>query len=178
MTPSMRVDADRRIGLDSVRIWQCTPDGLKQQESKVEQKLEEIKNERKDKANAFSWTKQSTWIHIPVNDMKLCQDVLRLVCSDGQANELVQDDYWSEQLHEPVYPDEKIIEGEGDETMSEWRDELVKAPFMDMKAWRRVFEVKHGKWHLKKGRQPESDTDITNLILYMADAIPPLGQAL
>lgn len=167
MTSQMPADAECRIGLDRVRIWQCTrasplAAGLELQKTKVDQKLEEIKNKRKEKAQAFKWTKEATWIHIPVNDMDLCkvshdlarreclvtpslfvQDVLRRICSEGQAEELVQREYWSDQLHEPVYDDEIEEERNEDETVADWTEELVKAPFMDAKAWKRNFGNVH-----------------------------------
>lgn len=102
------------------------------------------------------------------------QDVLRRICSEGQLEELVQPEYWSDQLHEPVYDDEKEIERNEDETVSDWTEELVKAPFMDAKTWKRNFGkeiptseieiilglttftgLRHGSWHLRKGKQHE-----------------------
>ncbi|KAH8708383.1 cora-like Mg2+ transporter protein-domain-containing protein [Phaeosphaeriaceae sp. PMI808] len=179
MTPQIPADAERRIGLDSVRIWQCTrasplSAGLELQRTNVDQKLERIKNERKEKAHAFKWTKEATWIHIPANDMELCKDVLRRICSEGQSEELVQPEYWSDQLHEPVYDDEKEIERNEDEIVSDWTEELVKAPFMDVKTWKRNFGLRHGNWHLRKGKQHEKEGDadsknklVENLIIYM-----------
>jgi hypothetical protein len=41
--------------------------------TKCEQELGKIKNEREEKTRKLEWSEKVTWIHIPVNDMELCE---------------------------------------------------------------------------------------------------------
>ena len=85
-----------RLDLSKVRIWQWQGDKYegsleprfghlahRLQEMEIEQRLAEatkceqefgkIKNERDEKARKLEWSEKVTWIHIPVNDMELCE---------------------------------------------------------------------------------------------------------
>jgi hypothetical protein len=94
-----------RPDLSKVRIWQWQGDKYEGsleprfrhlahqlQEMEIEQRLAEatkceqefgkIKNEREEKARKLEWSEKVTWIHIPVNDMELCEVSVLIVARE------------------------------------------------------------------------------------------------
>ncbi|KAJ8114524.1 hypothetical protein OPT61_g3611 [Boeremia exigua] len=167
--------------LDKVRIWQwegndrngTLVDRVRKRaaNSSVEQspssivkyELERIRNERQDKARDLAWSGKATWIHIPVNDMNLCETVLRSVCRPGQANRLLRPDYWTEQAHEPST-----------------QNEATDMRFMEAKGWALEFIISEEKWKpegmVQKWDQDKVTTEndnkdtsniVRNIVLYM-----------
>lgn len=93
VTTAAKVD---RPDLSKVRIWQWQGDRYEgsleprfrplahrlqeteieqrlAEETKCEQELGKIKSEREEKSRKLEWSEKVTWIHIPVNDMELCE---------------------------------------------------------------------------------------------------------
>ncbi|KAL5424345.1 hypothetical protein PMIN04_003272 [Paraphaeosphaeria minitans] len=74
------------------------------------EKLTEIKHARLRRSSRQEWTGQATWIHIPRNEMALCEEVLLLLCHDSQYEYIIDTDRWEGQVQVGWSGDDKTKE--------------------------------------------------------------------
>ncbi|KAF2469605.1 uncharacterized protein BDR25DRAFT_343603 [Lindgomyces ingoldianus] len=153
-------------GTDEVPKHQRIKDHL---ENIGKARIEAIGNARKESVRKPRWddpgkSTKLTWIHIPRNDMALCEAVLKIVCAKKHVDVLLDEEYWSGQLR-----------GTWDaRTSNDWDGTLVGAPFMEATAFTLHFRTEEGtefqgsQWDLLEDRGAKGSLErIQNTIIYM-----------
>ncbi|ETS85121.1 hypothetical protein PFICI_03146 [Pestalotiopsis fici W106-1] len=92
---SMKPLQESLHALDSIRIrhWMAHTNPSKFSAAQTGRSVTDDLNEIRDEREKMQQEKLS-WIHIPSNDMALCEDVLKRICCEAQYKALLSHDKW------------------------------------------------------------------------------------